>query len=190
MEPLLSIAMGLGLAAAVGFRVFVPPFLLALATRAGWVDLGHSFDWLVTDAALWTLGAATVLEIGAYYVPWLDNLLDTVASPAAVIAGALMTTSVTADLEPWLRWSVGIIGGGGTAALFQGLTAGARGLSTTTTLGVGNFVVSTGELLLSAVLSILSFLMPLVLVIVIPTAVVLLALWLRQRRLGTGDTAP
>lgn len=184
MEPFLSLAIGLGLAAAAGFRVFVPPLALAMATRAGWVDLGSGFDWLGTDAALWTLGAATVLELGAYYVPWLDNLLDTVASPAAVVAGALMATSVTSELDPWLRWSVGLIGGGGTAALFQGLTVGARGLSSATTLGLGNFVVATLELVASTVLSLLSFLAPFVLLGVLVLVVLFVAprLWRRRRR--------
>jgi hypothetical protein len=36
--------------------------------------------WLGSDAALVAFATALVVEIGAYYVPWLDNALDTIAT--------------------------------------------------------------------------------------------------------------
>ena len=98
-ETLLSICLGLGLSAACGFRIFVPLLVVNLAARVGWVSLSGELAWMGDSAALWAFGFATVLEIGAYYVPWLDNFLDTVATPAAVVAGAIVTASVVTDLD-------------------------------------------------------------------------------------------
>lgn len=167
MEAMLSILVGVGLAAATGFRIFMPPLILSLAARSGHVDLAPSLEWLASDAALWSFAAATLLEVGAYYVPWLDNLLDTVATPAAVVAGVLVTGSVTGELSPWLRWSVAVLAGGGTAAVFQGLTAGSRAISSATTLGLANPLVATLEAIASVVLTVLSILSPLLLVVVL-----------------------
>jgi hypothetical protein len=149
----LSILVGLGLAAATGFRVFVPFLVLSLAARGGHVELASGFDWIASDAALVTFAVATGLEILAYFIPWLDNLLDSVATPAAVVAGIVLTASAAVELSPWLRWSLAVLAGGGLAAVFQGLTAGTRGLSTLTTGGLGNAAVSTVEAGTSLLLS-------------------------------------
>ena len=98
METALSIAAGLGLAAACGFRVFAPMLVVSVAGRAGYLELGSGFDWIGTMPALIALGVATLAEVLAYYVPWLDNLLDTVATPAAVVAGAVLAASVVTGL--------------------------------------------------------------------------------------------
>jgi len=180
-ETLLSICLGLGLSAACGFRVFVPLLVVNLAARAGWVSLSGEFAWMGDSAALWAFGFATVLEIGAYYVPWLDNFLDTVATPAAMVAGAIVTASVVADLDPGLKWMLAVIAGGGVAGAVQTATVGGRVLSSITTAGLGNPVVATLELLSSFFLSIMSLLAPLLAGLFV---LILLTLvwWLRRRR--------
>ena len=87
MEAVLSVCMGLGLSAACGLRVFLPLLVMNLAARAGWLGLSPGFEWIGETPALIAFGVATAVEIAAYYVPWLDNLLDVVSSPAAVVAG-------------------------------------------------------------------------------------------------------
>lgn len=162
MEILLSILIGIGLAAATGFRVFVPFLVLSIAARSGQVDLSAGFDWIASEAALWTFVVATLLEIGAYYFPWLDNLLDSVATPAAVIAGVVLTAAATGEMSPLLSWSLAILAGGGVAATFQGLTAGTRGISSLTTAGLANPLVATGEVAASTLLSVAAVLLPVV----------------------------
>ena len=86
--------MGISLAAASGFRVFLPPFLMALSVRSGIVDIdliGTNFEFFTTTPAIILLGIAMLAEFAAYYLPFIDNLLDTIATPAAVIAGVGMT---------------------------------------------------------------------------------------------------
>jgi len=145
MEILLSVFLGIGLAAACGFRVFVPPLVVSVAALSGHLHLSEGFQWMGSWPALIVFAVATALEIGAYYVPWLDNLLDTIASPAAVVAGVVVTASCVTDMSGVLKWSLALIAGGGTAGLIQLLTVKARALSSMFTLGTGNPVVSTAE---------------------------------------------
>ena len=146
METILALCIGLGLSAACGFRVFVPMLGVSLAAHAGHLTLASDFQWLGTTTALIALSVATALEIGAYYVPWLDNFLDTVASPAAVVAGVIVSASVMTDMSPFLRWGLAIIAGGGIAAAVQATTVIARGASTLTTGGLGNPLIASIEL--------------------------------------------
>ncbi len=145
MEAAVSVCLGLGLAAACGFRIFVPLLLMNVAHRLDYLALGPSFEWIGSTPALVTFAVATALEIGAYYIPWLDNVLDSVASPAAVVAGIVVSASVITGIDPFLKWMLAIIAGGGAAGAVQVLTSGTRGLSSLTTAGLGNPVVSTVE---------------------------------------------
>jgi len=163
---LVSLAVGLGLAAACGFRVFVPLLALSLAARSGSVPLSAGFDWVASDAAMVAFGSATVLEVIAYYIPWLDHALDVAATPVAIAAGMVTSASVFADLPPLVRWTAAIVGGGGMAALVQGSTVALRAGSTATTFGLGNAVVATGELAGSMIISLLAITLPLVAVVV------------------------
>lgn len=117
--------------------------------------------WLDSDPALVALATATVLEIGAYYVPWLDHVLDAAAAPAAVTAGVIATAAVTPELPPLLRWTLAIVAGGGAAGMVHAGTALVRLQSSALTLGVGNPVVATGELAGAVILSGLALLAPL-----------------------------
>lgn len=175
-HALLSVALGIGLAAAVGLRVFLPLLITGIAGATGHVDLASSFEWLATTPALVMLGVATALELFAYYIPGVDNLLDAIATPMAVVAGAVVAAAVMADLPPLVKWTTAIIAGGGVAGLTQGLTALIRAKSTATTGGLANSAVATGELGGSILLSVLALAAP-----VIAVALVVLVAWLAVR---------
>jgi hypothetical protein len=181
-DLVLGLATALGLSAACGFRVFVPMLLASLGARAGYIDLGSGFDWIASTPALLAFGAATALEIAAYYVPAVDNLLDTVATPAAVVAAALLSAAVIVDVDPWLRWTLAIVAGGGIASAVQLSTVSGRAASSVTTLGAGNHVVATGELVGSSLLSALSVVAPF-LVLIALALLALLGTWLWRRAL-------
>lgn len=160
-ETILSICLGLGLSAATGFRIFVPLLVINLAARAGLLALAPSFEWIGETPALVTFAIATALEVGAYYVPWLDNFLDSVATPASVVAGMVVAASVITGIDPYLKWTLAVIAGGGVAGAVQAVTVGTRQASTITTAGFGNPLVSTVEMASSLGLSIMSILLPL-----------------------------
>ena len=159
-EEILSILAGIGLSAACGFRVFVPLLVLSIATMTGLVRLAEGFGWIATWPALLAFSTATVLEIAAYYIPWLDHALDTIATPAAVVAGTIVTASLAVDLPPTMRWSLAVIAGGGSAGVIQSGTVFLRTLSTATTGGFGNFIFSTFELVVSIITAILAIILP------------------------------
>ena len=115
METLLALCAGLGLAAACGFRVFVPLLVMSIAVHGGHLQVSQGMSWIGSTPALIAFSIATALEIGGYYVPWVDNFLDTVATPAAIVAGTIVTASMVTDVSPFLRWTLAVIAGGGIA---------------------------------------------------------------------------
>lgn len=158
---IISACLGVGLAACCGFRVFVPLFIAALGHKLGVVGPLTAFEWLNSWAALIALGVATAFELGAYYIPWLDNLLDAAAAPAAIIAGTILTTSFLKIDSPVLNWGLGLMLGGGSAGLIQAGTSLLRLGSTATTGGLANPVLATVENITSIGLSILALAVPL-----------------------------
>lgn len=159
-EAIISVFLGIGLAASAGFRVFLPLFALSLASYFGIWDLNDSWSWIGSLAAVLTLGIATVFEIFAYFIPWVDNILDSIAIPLAGIAGTAVMVSTMADLDPVITWSLAIIAGGGTAAAIKGANAAGRLTSTATTGGLANPVVSTVETGTAVVVSTASIFAP------------------------------
>ncbi len=174
---LLSIALGIGLAASSGFRVFLPLFALSLSAYFGLWPVNESFQWLASTPALIILGVATVVEIGAYLIPFVDNLLDTIAVPLAGLAGTAVMASTTADLSPAVTWTLAIIAGGGAAAAIKGVGATTRAASSATTAGLANPVVSVVETGIAAVMAVLSLFVPFLAVGVL----LLLVFWLWRK---------
>jgi len=144
-DVVLSVALGVGLAAACGFRIFVPLLVVSAASLTGRLELTEGMAWLGTTPALVVLGVATVAEIAAYYIPWVDNVLDWLGAPVAIVAGTVISASVLTDVDPMLRWTLAAIAGGGAAGAVHGSMALIRKLSSFTTGGIGNPVVATGE---------------------------------------------
>lgn len=166
-EVITAIALGIGLSASTGFRVFLPLLIAGIAARLGFLPLTDSFNWLSGNTALISLGAATVVEVGAYYIPFVDNLLDTISTPLAVGAGTLITASVLPADSELVKWITSFIVGGGAAAAVQGGTAALRLGSTGTTGGAGNFLVSTGENVAATVTPIVTIIIPIVIALLI-----------------------
>jgi hypothetical protein len=162
MEIAIGIFLGLGLAASCGFRVFVPLLITNIGSLLDWVRLSPGFEWMGTWAAFAIFLSATIAEIGAYYIPWLDNLLDTISIPLAAAAGTLLSVSFMAELPPMVQWTLGIIAGGGTAAIIKTAAGATRLGSSAASGGFTNWLVATVEHIASFVMSILSFLLPVV----------------------------
>ena len=163
---IMATLLGISLAAASGFRVFLPPFLLSLAARCNvvWfldIDLiGTQFEFFTSTLSIVVLGIATVAEFAAFYAPWIDNALDTIATPASIMAGVAMTAIVLEGNDPIIQWAIAIVAGGGVAATIQSATVATRGLSSTFTFGLGNSAVATGENVASVALTLIAILIP------------------------------
>lgn len=159
-ELITAVAIGIGLAASTGFRVFVPMLVAAVAAKAGFLPLNESFMWLASWTSIVILATATMVEIIAYYIPVVDNLLDTVATPLAVVAGTLLLTSVLPIDSELMRWITGAAVGGGSAAVVQSGSALTRLTSTKLTAGIGNPAVATVENVAATGTSLLSLVIP------------------------------
>jgi len=166
-ETILSLILGVGLSAACGFRVFVPPLIISIAALSGHLELSPGFDWVASYPALIALATATVLEILCYYMPVVDNFMDTVATPAAIVAGAATTASMVADTSPMLTWAIAVIAGGAAAATVQATTVALRGASTLSTGGLANPLVSSIELGGAVATSVLALIAPILTLILI-----------------------
>lgn len=166
-ETIISIFLGIGLAASVGFRVFLPLFALSLAAYNGLWDLNENWEWIGSMAAVITLGVASLVELFAYFIPWVDNLLDSVAVPLAALAGTAAMVSTVAGLDPVVTWSLAIIAGGGTATAIKGASAGGRLASSVTTGGLANPAIATVETGTATVLSLASILAPAFAIIIV-----------------------
>ncbi len=182
----MSIGLGVGLSAACGFRVFVPLLCLSAATLFGHVHVDPGFAWIGTWPALTAFAVATALEIGAYYIPFLDNLLDSIAVPAATIAGIGVSALAMTDVDPFWRWTLAIIAGGGLATSTQLATTKLRAASSVTTAGLGNSGLATIEAALASILSVLSVVWPILALVValLLAALCWAVLWFIGKRLA------
>jgi hypothetical protein len=140
---------------------------MSLAARAGVLEVADGFAWAQTDMALLLLVVASLLELLAYFVPFIDNALDTIATPAAVVAGAGASASVLGDFSPVMQWGLSAVAGGGATGIVQGGTVAARGASSAGTGGLGNFLVAGGEALLSVVTTALAIFAPVVALVLV-----------------------
>ncbi|AFK01972.1 hypothetical protein Emtol_0821 [Emticicia oligotrophica DSM 17448] len=173
-EVIISLAVGIALSACSGFRVFIPMLVANLATRFHIFDLSTGFEWLGSATATYILGAATIAEIMAFYIPVVDNLLDTITTPASFIAGTILTTSFLKIDSPELQWTLGILAGGGLAGTIQAGTGLLRLTSTKFTGGFGNPFLATLENIISIFFSILTLWLP----ILVAILGILLFIWL------------
>ena len=160
IQTFTAAALGIALSDCCGFRVFIPMLAAGLASRFNLFHFAESFSWLSSTPALIALGSAAIAEIIAYYIPFVDNILDTISAPLAAIAGTLLATSILPIDSEWMKWMVGIIAGGGGAGLISASTGLLRLFSSKTTLGTGNAVVATGENAAAVTGSLLSFVIP------------------------------
>ena len=161
------------MSAACGFRVFIPLLAINIAALNGFLRLAPGFEWIGSYPATIAFGTATLLEILAYYIPWLDHLLDLIASPAAIISGTIVTASLVTDLSPFLKWTLAIIAGGGAAAIIQGTTVALRTKTSALTGGLGNPLISTLEAVGAVTTSLLAILVPILCLILL----VVISVW-------------
>lgn len=191
--PIITSAfIGIGLAAATGFRVFLPMFAVSLASYLGWIPMNENFAWLSGLPTLITTGIATVVEILAYYIPYVDHLLDTLSVPLATVAGSVMFASQFTHMDAFPTWALALIAGGGTAAAISSGFAGTRAASTATTGGLGNAVVATTETAGAGIMSVLAIAAPVIAfvaaVILIITVLVLgRKIWKKFRKINASD---
>jgi hypothetical protein len=159
-DTLVELMLALSLSSAAGFRVFVPLLALSAAAVLGHIDLPTNFDWLENPQALGLFAIAAILEILGYAIPWFDHALDLVATPAAILAGTVMTASLAPAMDPLVKWTLALVAGGGTAGITKAVMNLLRGTSTASTGGLANPIFAALELLVAVTLSALAVTLP------------------------------
>lgn len=183
MQTIAAICAGIALAAACGFRVFLPLLAASLAVHFNYLQPSPSMAWVGSTPAILILAIATIAEIAAYYIPWIDNALDTIASPAAVVAGTFVAATAFGDIHPAFKWAAALIAGGGVAAGIQTTTVATRAASTATTGGITNHIVATLELIGAILLAVLAILLPIMAIgLLLILATLIVRWWLRRRK--------
>lgn len=176
MEIAFSVMIGIALSATSGFRVFVPFLVLSAANLAGWLELGESFAWIGTYPALVMFAVATLVEIMAYFIPWVDNVLNVISVPASLVAGTILTYAVIGSLNPALAWVISIIGGGGASLLTRAVSNIVHAGSAAASGGVANPAVSLVESAGTVALSVLAIVVPIIVIL----SFLLLISWARK----------
>ncbi|TVQ36919.1 MAG: DUF4126 domain-containing protein [Wenzhouxiangella sp.] len=195
LTALSAIMAGITLSAAAGLRVFLPILALGISVRMGWLEVGEQFAWLASEPVLLIVGIAALLEAGAYYVPLVDNLLDILATPAAIGGGTVIVASLLPEMNGLAQWSSALALGGGSAGIVQGATVVTRGLSTASSGGLANPLVSTGETAGSLFAILMALLVPILFGILVIIALFAILVWLarffrKQRNPPDPDTRP
>lgn len=184
MEIVLSIFVGIGLAAAVGFRIFIPFLIVSLMAYTDNLQLSTYFAWIGSLPALIMFSVATVVEILAYYIPWLDNFLDTIEHPLAIIAGTVLTGAVITDFPPLIKWAMALIAGGGVAGTIHAATGLIRLKSSALTGGLGNPVVATAEAGSATALSLIAIFIPAIAALIVGVMVVYFSFMIKKKFLS------
>jgi hypothetical protein len=174
-ETLQTVALAIALAACAGLRTFLPLFLAGLLSRAGWLVLGPSFQFLSSNRALILFGIASLIEILADKIPAVDHALDALSTPLRAGAGALLAASALGQVtDPLHALALGAAVGAPAALVPHAAKAGLRAASTAFTGGLANPLLSFGEDVVTLLLFALSVLVPLAVVLLLVLAGVLL----------------
>lgn len=182
LQIVIQVLLGVALSAVCGYRIFVPFLAMGIAGMAGYIQFADGFAWIASWPALLVFGVATIVEIAAYFIPHLDNILNAIALPAGAVAGAVVAASVISDMDPMLKWTLAIIAGGGAATVTGLLSNGAHQLSTAVSAGFANPIVSAAESAGTVAASVISIAMPIVGVTLFVLVVVVSVVFIRRIR--------
>jgi hypothetical protein len=174
-ETLQTVALAIALAACAGLRTFLPLFLAGVLSRAGWLVLGPSVQFLSSNRALILFGVASLIEILADKIPAVDHALDALSTPLRAGAGALLAASALGQhTDPLHALALGAAVGAPAALVPHAAKAGLRAASTAFTGGLANPLLSFGEDVVTLLLFSLAVLVPVAVVLLLVLAGVFL----------------
>lgn len=188
---LTSVGAAFGLSAAAGLNAWLPLFVGALLTRLDVVELAGPFDDLTGTGTIAVLGVLTAADFVGDKIPAVDHVLHAIGTVVAPVSGALMFSG-EAGVDSDLPGLASIVLGAGTAEAVHAGRAAVRPLSTATTAGVGNPLLSLLEDAGSALLIVVAFVLPLLaLLLVVALVAGLFVAWRSlRRRPSAGPRAP
>jgi hypothetical protein len=181
-EIVSCLALAIALAACTGLRAWLPLLLAGLLARFGRLELGDSFGFLSSNAALLLFSVATALEIGADKVPAVDHALDGLSTFLRPAAGSLLAASALGVVtEPLTALVLGVAVGAPSSLIPHAAKSMLRAASTTLTCGLANPVLSTVEDLGTVFVFVLAVLLPFLVVTLVAAAGLLMLRRLTRR---------
>ena len=156
-----SLFAAFGLSGAAGLNPWLPLFTSALLARLDVVELAAPFDTLSSTLGLVLLGALTAADFVGDKIPLVDHVLHLAGTVVAPVSGAILFAGET-GLETDLPTLVAVLLGGATAGSIHAGGGAVRPVSTATTGGIANPLLSLGEDLTSLLLVVAAFVLPLV----------------------------
>jgi len=177
-----SLMAAFGLSGAAGLNAWIPLLAAGLLDRAGQLQLAEPYDAIATTPGLIVIGSLFVLDFVGDKVPAIDHVLHAIGTVVHPASGAIVfagPTEAPTDIPSVVLFALGAT----VAGSLHATRATIRPASTTLTAGAGNPVLSLGEDVSSAVLSVVAVLAPLlgVLMLIVIAAVAVLW-WQRIRR--------
>jgi len=182
---LLGIFTAFGLSASAGLNAYIPLLIVALLAKfTGLIALQPPWDTLTSWWIIGVLVVLTVIEFFADKIPAINHVNDIIQTfirPAAGAVAFAASANVINEIHPVLSLALGLLIAGGVHTV---KSAAVRPAVTATTGGAGNVPVSIAEDVVSAVISFLSVIIPIIIacVLILATSWVILILYRRAKR--------
>lgn len=178
-----GIGAAFGLATSAGLNAYIPLLIVALVARfTDLVHLAEPYDLLTSWWVIGALAVLLVIEMLVDKVPAVDSINDVVQTFVRPAAGAVLfaaNAGVINDLSPVLALLAGVL----LAGTVHTTKAAARPIITASTAGTGNWLVSLLEDVAATFMSLLSIILP---ILMLFASILLIALgirfWRRRRR--------
>jgi len=182
MELLTGIFTAFGLSASAGLNAYIPLLLVGLLARyTDLINLSKPWDTLASPWIILMLCLLVIIEMLADKVPvvnHVNDLIQTLIRPAAGAIAFAASAKVVTDVNPVLALASGLLIAGSVHVAKAGAV---RPMVTATTGGAGNIPVSIAEDIVSAVLSILAIIVPILVGILLIVLAAFIIYWLYRR---------
>lgn len=182
---LLGIFSAFGLSASAGLNAYIPLLIIAvLAKFSNLIVLKSPWNTLTS---WWIIGILIILAAIEFFadkapaVNHINDIIQTFIRPAAGAVAFAASANIVSDVHPVLSLALGLLIAGGVHTV---KSAAIRPVVTATTAGAGNVPVSIAEDVVSALISFLSVVVPVIIacLLILVTSWAIFILYRRSRR--------
>jgi hypothetical protein len=170
-----------GLSSASGLNAYIPLLIVALTARfTGWIKLNPPYDVIANEWVIVALLVLLTIEVIVDKIPAADTLNDIIQTFIRPAAGAILFAASTSviNLHPVIAVILGLI----LAFSVHAVKATARPVVTASTGGLGNMFVSVAEDIVSAIMSLVAIVVPVLIALIFIIILFGFLLFRRRRR--------
>lgn len=182
-EVISGILGAFGLSLSAGLNAYIPLLVVSLMAKfTNLIELAKPWDALESWWTIGVLAVLVVIEGVADKVPVVDHINDAIQSFIRPVAGAILfaaSAETITEIHPVLSLVCGLLVAGSVNAAKSVV---ARPAVDVATAGMGTPVVSTLEDVFAAIVSVLSILVPMLMIIIVFLTIWLIASIVNRRR--------